>query len=133
MSKTLTLLRGDSTETSTVERRLQERVRVSVPGEMKIINNKGQLIIGHIFIEDWNDAGCRFEAAIPLKAGDIVAIKPLKTDEKTLQDREPHLFEIAWTSRRVVFWIAGASKLQGEKLASVKFSLANYSSERRPK
>jgi hypothetical protein len=68
-----------------------------------------------------------------LNAGDIVAIKSLKTDENTLQDQEPHLFEIAWTNRRVAFWIAGASKLEGEKLASVKFSLANYSSERHPK
>jgi len=133
MSKTLTLLRGDSTETSTIERRLQERVRVNIPGEIKIINNEGQLILGNISIEDWSDAGCRFEAAIPLKAGNIVAIKPLKTDEKTLQDQEPHLFEIAWTNRRVAIWIAGACKLQGEKLASVKFSLANYTSERRSK
>jgi hypothetical protein len=133
MSKTLTLLRGISTETATVERRLQERVRVSVPGEMKIINNEGQLIIGNIFIEDWSEAGCRFETAIPLKAGDIVAVKPMRMDEKILQDQESRLFEIAWTNRRVAFWIAGATKLQGEKLASVEFSLANYSSERRPK
>jgi hypothetical protein len=52
MSKTLTLLRGTSTEAATVERRLQERVQVNVPGEIKIINEDGQLLIGNIYIED---------------------------------------------------------------------------------
>ncbi len=116
-----------------MDRRQEERLRVNLPGEIKVIDKTGHLVIGEITIEDWSDGGCRFEAGISLKAGDIVAIKPLEHGGNTLEDQHPHLFEIAWTNRRVAFWVAGAIKLQGEKLASIKFPLNNYASERSPK
>jgi hypothetical protein len=129
MSKTLTLLRGTSTEKVTVERRLEERNQVNALGEIRIIDKTGRLHIDGITIEDWSDSGCRFEAGIPLKAGDIVAIKPLESGEYALKDRQAQLYEITWTNRRVAFWIAGAIKIEGKKLATIKFPLAIYTPE----
>lgn len=133
MNKTLTLLRDISTETVSVERRQEERLQLNILGEIKIIDKTGRLLIDGITIEDWSDAGCRFEAGIPLKAGDIVAIRPLESGNNALEDQQIQLFEITWTNRRVAFWVAGAIKLQGEKLATIKFPLANYTPERSPK
>jgi hypothetical protein len=130
MNKTLTLPRDTSMETVTAERRQEGRLQSNIPGEIKVVDKAGRTVTGEITIEDWSDAGCRFEAGIPLKAGDIVAIKPLETAKDDLQDQQPLLFEIAWTNRRVAFWVAGAIKLQGEKLATAKLPLANYISRR---
>jgi hypothetical protein len=133
MNPTLTLLRGEPTGTSAPERRQEERLQANVPGEIKIIDKTGRLAIEDIWIDDWSETGCRFEAGIPLQAGEIVAIKALLTDETAMQGEEPQLFEIAWTNRRVAFWAAGAIKLQGEKLKSIKFPWSAYAAEKSPR
>lgn len=131
MNKTLLLLNLDSTSaTEAPEHRQEERFPLDQRGEIKVIDKGGRLLIEEVTLEDWSDAGCRFVAGIPLKAGDIVAIKPLEKDASTPDDREPRLFEVTWTNRRIAFWVAGAIKLQGEKLATFQFPPARSTPER---
>ena len=125
MNKTLLLDLDMSSETETPERRHEKRFPLDHRGQIKMIDKDGRLLMEEVTLEDWSDAGCRFVSSIPLKAGDIVAIKPLEKDETNPDDREPHLFEVTWTNRRIAFWVAGAIKLQGEKLAIFKFPPAN--------
>lgn len=128
MNKTLFLDKDTSGKTPNGERRQEDRFPVHNRGEIKIIDKAGRLLAEEVTLEDWSDEGCRFVAGIALKAGDIVAVKPVKTLDKALTDQQPQLFEIVWTNRRIAFWVAGAIKLKGEKLAKVKFPPAKYAS-----
>jgi hypothetical protein len=108
------------------ERRQEERLEMKLPGEIKIIERTGRLVRESVTIENWSETGCRFESGIPLKTGDIVTVKLLDAGDERTEDHVPYLFEIVWTNRRVAFWIAGALRLQGDKLASAKFPPAYY-------
>ncbi len=130
MNKALLLDLDLSSAADAPDHRHEERYALDNRGEIKVIDKDGRLLIDEVTLEDWSDAGCRFVSGIPLKAGDIVAIKPLEKDETAPCDREPRLFEVTWTNRRIAFWVAGALKLEGEKLATFKFPPANSAPER---
>ena len=121
MNKTLLLDLDTPSGAETPDRRHEDRFPLDLRGEIKSINKNGHLLMEEVILEDWSDAGCRFVSSIPLKAGDIVAVRPLEKDEIAPDDREPHLFEVTWTNRRIAFWVVGAVKLQGAKLAALKF------------
>jgi hypothetical protein len=121
MNKLLSLDLDTPSGTEKPKRRHEGRFPLDHRGEIKIIDKDGRLLIEEVTLEDWSDEGCRFVCSIPLKAGDFVAIRPMEKDENAPDDREPHLFEVTWTNRRIAFWVAGAIRLQGEKLAALKF------------
>lgn len=84
------------------------------------------MFVEEVTIEDVNEVGCLFKTRIHLETGDIIAIKQLVPGKKSLPDEQRQLFEIAWDDCRTTFWAVGAKKLQGEKLAKIKFPPANY-------
>ena len=130
VSKTFTLQSDRPQQTAAVERRHEERLDVNIPGEIKAIGKAGRLFAEEIIIEDWNEEGCRFESAMALKAGDIVAIRPRISG---MEEQNPGLYEIVWASRKIAFWVAGAIKVPQEKLASINSLLANLTIRRSPK
>jgi hypothetical protein len=122
-----------STATISTSRRLEARLPQQNRGEIRVIDNAGRLLIEEVILEDWSEQGCRFVAGVALKGGDIVAIKPLGVagaQENCTDDQQPQLFEIMWTNRRIAFWVAGAIRLQGKKLAANKFPPVCYVSGR---
>ena len=115
------------------ERRREERIRLHIPGEISGIDSVGRLFVELVTIEDVTEFGCRIETHVHLESGDIVAIKPLEPGQKSLPDQRTQLFEVVWSAPREGCWDVGAKKLQGEKLANLKLSLANYSWKYRPR
>ena len=109
-----------------MERRHEQCFPLDNRGEIRVIDKDGRLVGEEVILEDWSDVGCRFQTGMRLQAGEIVAIRPLEKDEQDSDGIEPHLFEIMWTNRRIAFWVAGAIKLQGEKLAATKFPPADH-------
>ena len=121
MKKTLFLDADIYSGAQASERRQQERFPIDHRAEIKVIAKDGSLISDEVSLEDWSDTGCRFVSGIPLKSGDVVSLKPIEGDQNTQDTREPRLFEVIWTNRRIAFWVAGAVKLQGEHPATCQF------------
>ena len=115
------------------ERRRQDRTDTVIHGELTAIDRAGRMFMTEITIENVNEMGCRFQCGVPLQTGDIVAISTSGPCPKVLSERRPHLFEIAWTSRRVAFWAIGATKLQDQSLPMIHFPTHNFSPRRSPK
>jgi hypothetical protein len=110
------------------ERRREVRVLVNdIPAEVMGIDRAGHLFNERAFVKDVTDLGCRFDTRAQLRCGDIVAVKPLEPGEKVLTDQQSQLFEVMWAANHGTSCTVGARKLQGEKLAKVKFPPPNYS------
>jgi hypothetical protein len=111
------------------KRRKEDRVSLNIQGEICGINRSGRIFTGEITIEDVSNVGCRFWTHLQLQIGDVVAIKPHVPGKMSLPDEHMRLFEIVWSERRATSWLAGARKLQGEKLANLKFVPEHHSAK----
>lgn len=132
MSET-NLLHENPDKPSTVvngERRREDRLSVNITVEITGIDRAGHLFHERTFVENVTDVGCRFDARTQLQCGDIVAVKPLEPGEKIMAYEQPQLFEVMWAARRGTSCTVGTRKLQGEKLATVKFPPPNCSAKR---
>jgi hypothetical protein len=114
-------------------RRWERRISIDLPVKITRFDPEGNILTERTRIEDVTSVGCRFRTQGEFQRGDIVSICPLAPGEKSLADEQPQLFEIMWAARQANMWSAGARKLEGEKLASVKFPPVNYSSGRTSK
>jgi hypothetical protein len=115
------------------EHRQEDRTETVIHGELTAIDRAGRLFMTEITIENVNEMGCRFECGIPLQTGDIVAICTADPGPKSLSERRPHLFEVAWTNRRVAFWVIGATKLHDQTLLMIHFPALKFSPPDSPK
>jgi len=113
--------------------RSEERISVDVPVERNWFGTEGNLFTEQTRIEDITTVGCRFRMQAELQRGDIVSIRPLVPGRMSLAGERPQLFEIMWAAHQGVHWTAGARKLEGEKLANVKFPPANHTPPNTPK
>jgi hypothetical protein len=127
MSESNVLDETGSMDALVSERRREDRLRLNIPGEITGIDSAGRLFADLVTIEDVTEFGCRIETHVHLEPGAVVAIKPLGPGQKSLPDRRTQLFEVVWSAPREGCWGVGAKKLQGEKLAKLRLSLANYS------
>lgn len=114
------------------ERRQQGRTETVIQGELTAMDRAGRLFMTQITIENVNEMGCRLECGIPLQIGDIVAISTADPGPKVLSKKRPHLFEVAWTNRRVAFWVVGATKLQDQSLPMIHTPTHNFFPRRSP-
>ena len=112
------------------DRRKESHLTANTPAEITGIDRAGHIFNEHTVIQDVTEVGCRFDARTQLRCGDIVAVKALAPGEKVLTQAQPQLFEVMWAANRGTGCTVGTRKLQGEKLANVKFPPANYSSRR---
>jgi hypothetical protein len=113
--------------------RIEERISVNLPVEITRFDTEGNLFTEQTRIDDITTVGCRFRMQAELKRGHIVSIRPLVQGQKSLAGERPHLFEIMWAAQQGGHWTAGARKLEGEKLANVKFPPANHTPPNTPK
>jgi hypothetical protein len=111
----------------TENRRTEERLLVNLAVELTRYDSEGTALIEQTKIEDVTSIGCRFTTHAEFHRGDIVSIRPLGSGQKSLAGSEPQLFEVMWASCLGGRWSAGAKRLEGEKLASIKFPPANGS------
>jgi hypothetical protein len=93
----------------------------------------GDVLTERTRIEDVTSVGCRFRTQTELQRGDTVSIRPLVPGQKSLAGVQSQLFEIMWTAPQGTSWTSGARKLEGEKLANVKFPPTDSASEHTPK
>jgi hypothetical protein len=107
--------------------RSEERILVNLPVELTKFDPEGNTLIEQTKIEDVTSVGCRFTTPAEFHRGDIISILPLAPGQKSLAGSQPQLFEVMWAARLRARWTTGARRLEGEKLASVKFLPANYS------
>jgi hypothetical protein len=114
-------------------RRREERLSVSIPVEITGIDRVGHLFTERTLVEDVTEIGCRFNTRTQMLCGEIVAVKPLEPGKKSMTHEQLQLFEIVWAAHHRAGCTVGARKLQGEKLANVKFPLLNASPLRRSK
>jgi hypothetical protein len=114
-------------------RRREERISINLSVEITRYDAAGNIFTERTRIEDVTSVGCRFRMQAELQRGDTVSIRPLVPGQKSLAGVQPQLFEIMWTAPQGTSWTAGARKLEGEKLANVKFPPANNSAEHTPK
>jgi hypothetical protein len=114
------------------ERRREDRHRLNILGEITGIDAVGCSFVDLVTIEDVTEFGCCIETHVHQESGAVVAIKPLEPGQKSLPDQRTQLFEVVWSALREGCWGVCAKKLQGEKLANLKLSLANYSWKYRP-
>ena len=114
-------------------RRREERISINLSVEITRYDAAGNVFTERTRIEDVTSVGCRFRTQTELQRGDTVSIKPLVPGQKSLAGVQSQLFEIMWTAPQGTKWTAGARKLEGEKLANVKFPPANSASEHTPK
>ena len=113
--------------------RSEERICVDLPVEITRFDTEGNLFTEQTRIDDITTVGCRFRIQAELQRGDIVSIRPLVQGQKSLAAERPQLFEIMWAAQQGSHWTAGARKLEGEKLANVKFPPANHTPPDTPK
>jgi hypothetical protein len=114
-------------------RRSEERLLVNLAVELTRYDPEGNAIVEQTKIEDVTSIGCRFTTQAEFHRGEIVSIRPLASGQKSLAGSDPQLFEVMWASCLGGRWSAGAKKLEGEKLASVKFPPAKGSPSQTPK
>ena len=118
---------------SASNRRCEERISINLSVEITRYDAAGNVFTERTRIEDVTSVGCRFRTQTELQRGDTVSIRPLVPGQKSVQGVEPQLFEIMWTAPQGTSWTVGARKLEGEKLANIKFPPANSASEHTPK
>ena len=124
------ILRKEKTEASDtrfISRRGEERITVDLPVEITRYDPEGNMLLERTRIEDVTSVGCRFRTQAELRRGEIVSVKALGRGENNRADEQPQLYEIMWAAPQGTSCTAGARKLAGEKLASVKFPPANHS------
>ena len=124
------ILRKEKTEASDtrlISRRAEERITVDLPVEITRYDPEGNMLLERTRIEDVTSVGCRFRTQAELRRGEIVSVKALGRGENNRADEQPQLYEIMWAAPQGTSCTAGARKLAGEKLASVKFPPANHS------
>jgi hypothetical protein len=109
-------------------RRRERRISIDLPVNITRFDSEGNILNERTRIEDVTSVGCRFRTQAEFQRGDIVSIRPIVAGEKSQADDQPQLFEIMWAARQANIWSAGARKLEGEKLANVKFPPTNYTS-----
>ncbi len=114
-------------------RRREERISINLSVEITRYDAAGTIFTERTRIEDVTSVGCRFRTQAELKRGETVSIRPLVPGEKSLAGVQPQLFEIMWAAPQGTSWTAGARKLEGEKLANVKFPPGSYSPDHTPK
>jgi hypothetical protein len=105
----------------------EEGILANFSVELTCFNAEGKMFVEHTRIEDVTSVGCRFTAAVQLRRGDIISIKPLTAGQRSLSGVQPQSFEVMCAAPFGGRWTTGARKLEGEKLANVKFHPANYS------
>lgn len=101
--------------------RTEARILVNLAVEITRFDADGNALVEQTKIEDVTSVGCRFTTQVELKRGDIVSILPLASGMKSVSGAQPQLFEVMWAAPLGHRWNVGARKLEGEKLASVKF------------
>jgi hypothetical protein len=114
-------------------KRREDRLSVSIPVEITGIDRVGHLFTERTLVENVTEVGCRFNTQTQLQCGEIVAVKPLEPGEKSMTREQLQLFEIVWVAHHKAGCTVGARKLEGEKLANVKFPPSNPSLRRRAK
>ena len=112
-------------------KRREDRLVVSIPVEITGIDRVGHLFTERTLVENVTEIGCRFNTQKQLQCGEIVAVKPLEPGKKSMTQEQLQLFEIVWAAHHKAGCTVGARKLQGQKLANVKFPLPNSSPKRR--
>ena len=113
-------------------RRSEERLLANLAVELIRYHPEGNAIVEQTKIEDVTSIGCRFTTQKEFHRGDIVSIRPLASGPKSLAGGQPQLFDVMRASCLGGRWSAGAKKLEGEKLAIIKFPSAK-GSRHRPK
>lgn len=114
-------------------RRREARISINLLVEITRYDAAGSVFTERTRIEDVTSVGCRFRTETELQRGDTVSIRALVPGQKSLAGVQSQLFEIMWTAPQGTSSSAGARKLEGEKLANVKFPPANSASEHTPK
>jgi hypothetical protein len=96
------------------ERRRDARIVVNVPVEITKIDETGLEITERTFVEDVSDFGCRFSIRGTVKKGDIVGIRLLAQDGRSLPDELAKLFEVMWVAPKASILVVGARICRGE-------------------
>jgi hypothetical protein len=112
-------------------KRREDRLPVSIPVEITGIDCVGHLFTERTSVENVTEIGCRFNTRTQMQCGEIVAVKPLEPGKKSMTHEQLQLFEIVWAAHHRAGCTVGARKLQGEKLANVKFPLLHSPPKRR--
>jgi hypothetical protein len=107
--------------------RHEERILANFSVELTWFSAEGKMFTEQTRIEDVTSVGCRFSAAVEFHRGDVISIKPLTVGQRSLAGVRAQLFEVMWAASLGGRWTTGARKLEGEKLANVKFPPASYS------
>ncbi len=106
---------------ATQDRRRGKRVQLTYPIEISGFDHSGRLFSEKTKTQDISETGCRFVLRTPLARGDVVAIKIVSQSDEALPSTKALLFQIAWVRRQGDGWMAGALKLQPDKLWRVAF------------
>src|ERR1700730_509805 len=114
-------------------RRREEPISINLSVEMTRYDAAGNVFTERTRIEDVTSVGCLFRTQTELHRDNTVSIRPLVPGQESLAGVQPPLFEIMWTAPQGTSWTASARKLEGQKLANVKFPPANSASEHTPK
>src|SRR5258708_32825194 len=107
-------------------RRKGKGLNLCFPIEVRGTDASGAVFREQTKTQDISESGCRFETKLPLVPGDIIAIT-LSGPHDSLQNREPQLFEIAWSTPISSGQSVGARKLRDAKLWGVTFPPAKSS------
>jgi hypothetical protein len=99
------------------ERRAETRLLTNAPIEIDGVDLAGNPFREFTKVRNVSDFGCQFQIQIPLRHGTIVKITPLDQQGRRMPEEPPKLFEIVWTTRCAVAWLAGARILGSERLS----------------
>lgn len=102
----------------TVEQRSEERILVSVPVDITVVDGQTPGTTERTIIEDVSSFGCRFSMRGTVQKGDTVSVLPLATNGKKKPGEQPRLFEVMWVAPKKNGMTVGARLRQGEKLAN---------------